>query len=67
MEDNKITIDDVEYDLSKAPEEEVTPILGELNMLRGLMNNKEYEYQLANTRSQALIAKLKGMLDGEEG
>lgn len=67
MEDNKITIDDVEYDLSKAPEEEVKPILGELNMLRGLMNNKEYEYQLANTRSQALIAKLKGMLDGEEG
>ena len=67
MEDQKITIDDVEYDLSKAPEEEVTPILGELNVLRGLMKNKEYEYQLASTRSQDLIVKLKGVLDGEEG
>ena len=67
MENNTITIDDVEYDLSKAPEEEVKPILGELNMLQGLMNSKEYEYQLASTRSKALITTLKGMLDGEEG
>lgn len=67
MEDNKITIDGVEYDLSKAPEEEVKPILSELKMLQGIMNYKEYEYKLASTRSQALISNLKGMLDGEEG